>query len=513
MASHGALGIFVSYARNDDLPPVEGAGRGFVSTLVAYVENRLVELGKPPVAEIWRDNRAIVPSEQFGPKIEAGLDGADVLLVILSNNWLNSEWCNRELQHFARRFEDDTSQIKRHVIVVNKLWVDPARRPPLLQGQEGYKFFRPDKDSPGGYYEYFTLGKSRLPEFQSVVEALALDLWGRACTKGNIETAIVVPTAAAPAAKRAIFVARPAPDMKTAFDRVVRELGSRDYAVVPDPAQDIPLDTSAVEFFDKALETAEIAVHLLGEKSGFTPEEGLPPIARLQLERSAKRVGPASSFRRLIWAPSQLNGAISRDPLEVLRRFAKKMESDKVDGSDLSAFVDFLIENLRDIAPVTGAHALPADARVYIYHQKDDTQYAMTVARALRERAIGTVFPIFQGEASALRAWHEKQLKNCDAVLVCWANADEAFTFSVIDECSDWRMLGRKSNFSSRAVAVGPPRNDRKEALIEFPPRPEVDVVIDLTATDKPGPDDLGAFTNAIPVRPAAGDGTASIPT
>jgi hypothetical protein len=498
VASNEPLSIFISYARNDDQPPLEGEGRGFVTTLVKYVEARLVELGKPPVAEVWRDQRAIVPSDQFGPVIEAGIKAADVLLVILSNNWMNSEWCNKELEFFGERFAGEPTLAKQRIVVVNKRYVPVGERPAFLSGQEGYKFFRPDKDSPGGYYEYFALGKSRLPEFQNVVEALALDLWGRARTKANMSPLAVVNSQdSTPGPKRNIFVARPAPDMTSQFDRVVQELQNRDYTVLPYAHEQIPQDASALAFFDDALTKAEVAIHLLGEKSGFIPDENMAPIAKLQLERSARRVTPSSSFRRLIWAPAAMNGSQRRDPLEVLRRFAEKAESDKVDGSDLSTFVDFIVKHLHDNAPVAGLQTLPTDARVYIYHQKEDTQYAMTIAKALRERELGTVFPIFQGDPSALRSWHEKQLKTCDAVLLCWANADEAFTFSMIDEWGDWRTLGRKSSFSSRAVAVGPPRNERKEALIEFPPRPDVDIVIDLTSTDKPGPEELGLFLNA----------------
>lgn len=494
------LRIFISYARSDDQPPVEGEGRGFVTTLVKYLEYRLVELGTPPEVDIWRDQRAIVPSEQFGPAIEAGLNAADVLVVIFSNNWLSSKWCRKELDFFAARFSNE-EVLKQRIVLVNKRWVDRIARPSALQGQEGYKFFRPDKDVPGGFFEYFALGKSYLPEFATAIAAIADDLWKRACKKENLDAPASAQTpAAAPQAPRKIFVARPAPDMRTQYNRIVEELQNREYAVVPNPSAEIPLDATAQAFFDDALSDAEAALHLLGEKLGFRPDDDLPPVAKLQLQRSALRAKEDPRFRRLIWAPAQLDGHAGRDPLAVLRTFDEKIEGDKVDGSDLSSFVDFMVRHLHDNAPAPAARrALPADARVYIYHQREDTAYAMAVARALRERDLGVSFPIFQGDAVKLHDWHESQLKNCDAILVCWANADEAFTFSTLDECSDWRLLGRRSEFSSRVVVVGPPRNERKEVLIEFPPRPEVDVVIDLTAVDRPTPGELGAFLNATP--------------
>lgn len=491
------LRVFVSYARNDDRPPVDGEGRGFASTLVKYLENRLIELGRPPEIEFWRDTRAILPSDQFDGEIEKGLTSADALLVVLSQNWLSSEYCKRELEFFGQRFGGDHARAKRHVIVAVKRFVPDEMRPASIKGQEGYKFFRPDKDSPGGFYEFFAFGKTCLPEFQIVAEALSYDLWGRACTKGNVAMPVVAtPMRSTPG--RTIFVARPAPDMRAAFDRVEQELRHRDYEVVPDVTRDVPLDATAASFFDDALRNAEAAIHLLGEKQGFIPDETLAPIATLQLQRSRERVLADSRFQRLIWAPSSYEGTAQRDPLDVLRRFGDKTDNDRVDGSDLSAFVDFVVEHLKESLPaVPQEQALPADARVYVYHQRGDEAYAMALARALRERKLGTVFPIFEGDPAKLRAWHEKQLRSCDAVLLCWANADEAFTFSTIDEFSDWHALGRTTNFASRAVAVGPPRSERKESLIEFPPRPEVDIVIDLTRVDNPGPEELAPLLSA----------------
>ncbi len=497
MASDEPLRVFISYARNDDHTPVEGEGRGFVTTLVKFLEHRLeYELRRPPVVEIWRDRGAIIPSDQFGPKIEAGINAADVLLVVLSDHWLKSKWCARELELFNSRFPP--AEAKHRIIVVTKESVASDERPEPLKGQEGYRFARRDKDSPGGLYEYFALGKPRLPEFQDVIIALALDIWGRACTKGNVKPPLVAETPENGTLGRTIFVARPAPDMKSSFERVVQELCDRGYDVVPDPAREIPQDESATAFFDEALGSAESAVHLLGEKAGFSPEE-LPAIATLQLQRSANRVASSTTFKRLIWAPAEFMGLPRRDSIEVLRRFGPKMDSDKVDDSDLSSFVDFIVKHLHENAPesATAKHALPEDARVYVYHKREDTEYARSVARALQKRNMEIAMPIFDADDAVARRWHANLLKSCDAVLVCWANADEGFTFSMIDEWSDWKTLGRGNDFAKRAVVVGPPRNERKEVLIEFPPRPQVDIVIDLTGVDQPGPDAFGSFVSA----------------
>jgi hypothetical protein len=169
--------IYVSYARNDDLPPLESDGKGFVTTLIASLGHYLTELG-PPNPQIWCDLGAIDQGDSFGATADRALADADILLVVLSNNWIHSAYCKRELELFRRRHEDESAeQLSRRVIVVAKNHLDIAARPRLLQGQVGYAFFR--EDESGRYQELFRAGKSD-GAFYGKVQALARDLWGRA---------------------------------------------------------------------------------------------------------------------------------------------------------------------------------------------------------------------------------------------------------------------------------------------------------------------------------------------
>jgi hypothetical protein len=133
--------ILVSYARNDDLPPLDGDGKGFITTLLKHLEFHFTCFGEPTPL-IWRDKRAIARSEQFDPIIETGIRESALLLVVLSNNWVHREFCRRELDLFQERWKSDgENAVKRRIIVVGENHIEPAARPPLLQGQEGYLFY------------------------------------------------------------------------------------------------------------------------------------------------------------------------------------------------------------------------------------------------------------------------------------------------------------------------------------------------------------------------------------
>ena len=94
--------IFISYARDDDLPPPDKPDRkGFVTFLDEALRYEFRDLG-PERPKVWRDTRRIADGAQFTPEIEDALKSASVLLVILSPNWLASTWCKRELETFAK---------------------------------------------------------------------------------------------------------------------------------------------------------------------------------------------------------------------------------------------------------------------------------------------------------------------------------------------------------------------------------------------------------------------------
>jgi TIR domain len=488
--------IFVSYARNDDLPPLDGDGKGFVTTLLKHLEFHFTCFGEPtPV--IWRDKRAIARSEQFDPIIDTGIRDSALLLVVLSNNWVHREFCRRELELFQQRWKSEGDDaVKRRIIVAGKNHIEPAARPPLLQGQEGYLFYAPDEDNPTRFQEFFVRGKAR-EEFHERTQELAEDIWRRACEHEHVPqpaSALVAPSwTPVSSSGRKVFLAKPAADMRAPYTRLVDELRQRGYVVAPNPDVELPADASANDYVRDALDGAELSIHLLGAKAGWAPEE-CEPVVPLQLKLAAEK-----KAHRVIWAPrilvderSQTHDAEARDPFAVLAKFDQKLDGDTVEGSEISAFAQFLIQHLdKNTPPVPAIEVIEPNARVYLYHRPEDTQYAVEIAKALEQRGIQPVFPAFEGDPAELAALHRRELADCDAVVLCWAKAAEVWVKSQSRELKNWRDLGRDKRFACRGLVAGPPPGERKELLVQLPPRNEIDVVLDLTANEKLLPEAL----------------------
>jgi hypothetical protein len=486
--------IFISYARDDDLPPPDKPDKkGFVTFLDEAVRFEFKDLG-PERPNIWRDTKRIADGAQFTPEIEEALKGASLLLVVLSPNWMHSAWCNRELETFAKYHGGDG--LRDRIVVVGKRYVDPNERPAPLQGQTGFAFYvrNDDPEEIVTDIEFFDRGEPRDDRYWDKLKALAAYLLRRKPAPP--------PPPAYPPTGRTIYVAKPASDMRAGYDRIVSELTGKGHTVVPTPTEDVPLD-SAVAVIEAALAKAEISIHLLGEKSGEAPEDQLPMV-KLQLARAAvKAAGDADGrFHRLIWAPSlwplaadanQPERETTRRPLDVLAKFDSQLPADKVEGDSLSKFVDFLNQHLLAIAPPrTAATPLPdigGELRLFLYHCQEDSDYALNLAQALQQRKLETLLPAFDGPDAEIKSFNGKQLAECDAVILCWASASEVWVRAQASGMRNWHDLGRSQPFFYRAVVAAPPPGNRKKAGKLLFPRSDIDLVVDLSDKTLPTPD------------------------
>lgn len=512
--------VFISYAHNDDAKPIDGGGEGFVSALIRRVAHYFVVDG-PPSPDFFRDLYDIRKSRAFKPIIDRGLEDCDALMIVLSRNWMASDYCKRELETFRSvRSQESKTQFQQRLILVAKQVVPNDDLPALLKDdsgfnfQESHKFYEERAERRGWYDEYFAEGeREQSKQFNAATRELTADLRERAeehAGKGSAEKAQPSQGQESDLSRglvrkeRAVFLAFPASDMKDPYDRLVEELRGRGYRVVPDPASRMPSDATAIDFFNDALRDAEVSIHLVGEKVGPAPEEQdhiLPLQLRLAAERAATKAAD-QDFSRIVWAPRILldngsAGAIApRDPLEVLKRFGA-IDGDKIEGCELGNFVEFVVRHLVDHPPKRPAEearhysALAPNAKVYIWAPNEDAEYALDVADALDKCSARPIPTIFDNKDDTSNAWHERQLATCDAVVIPWAAGKPGWIFSNSDQLRDWHGLGRDKPFLSRCVVTGPPNATDKTSFKRFPPRESIDVVLDLTEHGKPSPDDL----------------------
>jgi len=507
--------IFVSYSRNDDLAPPGTGSTGFVTALVERLQWEFESQLGPPVPQIWRDQDGrILPSDQFDEVIAQGVATSDVLVVVLSNNWTNRENCQKELAMFEQAHRTASGSVKKQIIVVAKHDMDPNARPELLRGQTAYKFYdERDRETR----EFFTWPERRA-DFDREVARLAKDVHARATRDQEAQPPF---SALTESNGRKVYVAKPAHDMREWYQKLVEELLQRGFEIVPDPATQFSADTTEAalaNIIDRELDKADLSIHLLGESTGFVLADGAEPIVSLQLSRAAARRerqaagGAEATFQRLIWAPRiliTLTGGEpvvveqARSPQAVFERVATMNEGDSIEGSQFTQFKQFAIDRLLAMAqsmpPVTTA--LEDGAVVYLQFQETDESYAAAVADALAGFELNLEWSNFSGDDARMR--HQRILRECDAVIVCWASGADSRVWSAFDELQDPRKLGRDVNFACRSLVAGPPKNvPGKFMALRAANRKkhEIDLVLDLTAYEAPPPEEFRPFLDAAKV-------------
>ena len=362
---------------------------------------KLRDLGATRVG-IWVDRKRISDGDQFEGLIDDGLKKAQILVVVMSNNWLDRPYCRKELDEFVKlRRADGIENVSERMVVVGKGHVDKLKRPPLLQTQEGFLFYkRDDHNDVAQVKPFFNRGDACDDRFYDRLDDLAALLQRRvdriAAGFGIGDPAAGQPIA--PPNSRTIYLAKPAVDMEAAYSRLAFELQGKGYAVVPEVSSEVPKNSTIRDYFKSALAKSEVSVHLVGDKRGFAPDDDqLDPIVRLQLAFARERAAETASqteaaFRRIVWAPKIVDTpgqppgpAAERDPLKVLERFDAQTATDKIDGDILSKFVEFLFQYLVQTAPKRaskGPHG--GKFEVYLDYHGADEDYAGAVVEALR---------------------------------------------------------------------------------------------------------------------------------
>ena len=144
--------VFISYARADNQkPPFEDSVEGWVTFFWYQLRFELTNAGVHQ-AKLWLDRYEIEPAEDFTDKIEAALREARLIVPILSPNWVQRDWCKKEVIRFCELRANDPD-VKDSIVPVVKLEPPSDAILPLpLLNRAGYRFFT--KDPTGKVREF-----------------------------------------------------------------------------------------------------------------------------------------------------------------------------------------------------------------------------------------------------------------------------------------------------------------------------------------------------------------------
>jgi serine/threonine protein kinase len=463
--------MLLNYAAIDDYPLQDGKP-GWVSQLHRNLEVRMEQLSGEKV------HIARLPEDAISPAIEAELllhvPHAKAMISVVSPPFVNSAMCRREVEQFwqgAERTGGRYIQDKSRLLKVLKTSVAEQQMPgPLVDifsPLSGFEFFELDPDT-GRVREFDeTFGPTLKQRFFERVYDLAYD----GCQVLSLLKqfrASAVPLAANPL-QQWIYLATTTSDVSDERDRIKRELLERGHVVLPDAP--LPMLAKDVETVVRdCLAKCSIAVHLLGQRYGVTPEDSSESIQALQVRLTANRA-LQPSLQRLIWMPGG-----SEIPDERQRAFVLRVQEDpilhyraEVIEGNLNLLKKDLIRRLtppeekpKAVAPRTDTSPGGAPKLYLICDPKDEVAIE-ALEDYLFAQGLEVMLPAFDGDDADAAALHQENLLTCDGVLVYYGVAPKAWVDIKLRELLKATGYGRPAPVAVQSVYIAPPDDRRKE--------------------------------------------------
>ena len=453
--------IFISYSHIDD-QAVEGPGwvTDFHRRLVIEVEE---ELGAK--VQVWRDKR-ITGATDFTKDLDRQVRGSAMLLAILSPGYVNSKWCDWELTGFAgsRRIGDLWVDTKCRALKIFKRPADVCSLRALAE-TEGVKFFDVDPASEVAY------------EMEGSAELFKHRLTELGCDIGFVLRAM--------RKVRTVFLGTASASLQDQRERVRQELTGRDYRILtaPDgPPDDRRMRVRAavresalsVLFYDRTassddapepLATIERRVAMDQQATQIIVVHGQPDTAPQPWDEP-DAIGGGSA--KVEWLIEPQTHALYHTVLQMLEAQPAPTSS----GPDPPGTDDPVPQPDSSQSPASAAVDCAGSrklVRVYLVcdHQ-DNPLLEPNRARRLRDHLLSLGFevrvPLAEHDAaSQFSRDNRTKMKQCDAVLLYWGTARQAWFDQRLGELTQARGWRQGRTFCALGAYVADPQSPVKQ--------------------------------------------------
>jgi Domain of unknown function (DUF4062) len=469
---------FISYAHLDNVELVEGR-KGWVANFHRALEVRVGQLlGKTP--QIWRDAK-LSGNDLFADTLVDRLKHVAVLVSVVSPRYLKSEWTLRELDEFWRAASSQGGvhvSNKARVFKVLKTPVLLDRTPPELRALIGYEFFKIDPETGRVRELDEVFGADAQRDFWLKLDDLAHDIVHllEALETAPTDTSVVsalAPVSGGPQlltpSRAAIYLAVTTSDLREQREALKRDLQQQGYTVLPDHSTpEVAEEARAAIAAD--LDRSRMSIHLIGRNYGLIPEGSATSLVEIQHELATRRAA-AGDFSRLIWIPTgqRVDNERQKNLIEQL-----KMDPEIAGRADL---LETFFEDLRTMmqdwlkkadpvpaVPTPKASAV-AVAKLYIVADPRDAAALAPWSERLFDEGVEVIVPIFEGDESEIREYHEENLAQCDGVLIFYGAGNELWLRRKLREIQKAAGYGRTKPQPSIGICLIGPRTPEKERL------------------------------------------------
>jgi len=312
--------VFVSYAHADN-----GVALG-ASVPLGWVTMLAENLNVGPGVlrkDIFIDHR-LQPGDAFAGDLVAKVEGSAVLVLLLSQNYVDSKWCGRELEHFVRSHANDPERPADVFVVELHPYEELERVPDIIQKLRGQrihaKFWHhpPDAPSPllAGYPSPLDGGNAgkdhywlELNKLRSAVDARLRSQRARPAAAQTDSAAPEPQPDPAGAAWTRVLLADVTDDLESQRNAVRAAFEAEGIAVLPEGDY---VGLSPEEFDRRLAEDlarSERFVQLLSPVPGRKPRDFPSPLPQLQYRRALAAHLPISQWCERLPAAGEIADA------------------------------------------------------------------------------------------------------------------------------------------------------------------------------------------------------------
>ncbi|MCP4264462.1 MAG: toll/interleukin-1 receptor domain-containing protein [Candidatus Brocadiaceae bacterium] len=432
--------IFISYAHvdNQPLPSVE---EGWVTTFVKGLTTLLNQkLGRDDAYKLWIDHE-LSRHVKITPQIMDTLRDTAVIIVILSPGYVESEWCQKEKDTFLKLIRERVSSGSRVFIVEHDI-VDESHRPEQFRELLGYRFWVKDREgkpprllglpkpdpTDQRYYDLLNDISSDLKKELQRLKELEK-------SSGKIKKVSDKTTA--------VFLAEVTDDLEPQRDNVKRYLDQHNVRILPETLY--PREPSE---FQEALKNdiakSVLFVQLLSGIEGKRPPGLSTSYTLLQYDQAVQ-----SKLPILQWRSRDL------DISKVLNtEYQTFLRTEAIMAIGIEEFKRTIVE--RAFFKPPSAQKKSTHTFMFVNTGANDRLIADNICQFLDHQDAEYVLPLVEGRPKDIREDLERNLLECDGVIIVYGNITVTWVREQLRQCR--KILAKRERpLKALAVYEGPP--------------------------------------------------------
>ena len=468
--------VFISYAHFDNVPDREG-DKGWVEQFAQQLSIRLLKRFGEPV-DIWRDP-ALKRSQLFDRVIEKAVQGSGVMISLITNRYLHSEYCQQEIKWFC----DKAAQEPGGLIVDNYVRVfpvllyniPPESWPEACHGALAFPFH----DASGPEF-----GEPLNPDsdaFSKQLRSLVDELYALLTRLKQHEAA---PTSGdadeSPASDFTIFMASSSDDLRPIRRQMSKALEQQGITVVgdiPPPYEEAP----HAKVVTQAIQDADLCVHLMSTSPG-EPLDPDQPGKTFPLEQV--RLGLEHARSQLILAPDEFAIADIEDAafaafIRALTERPRDADRLEVVRTGRHQMIDAILLKKQALEERAAQQQEIAEGRGWTafidLHINDVVNAADLVSYLSQKRVVPMMIPSADLTPAAGMSLFQENLKKAQLFIIIFGAVARTWVEYRLEEA--FKLILSHQLSTQIGIYVAPPR--KSPAEVRFPVFFEVMVNID----------------------------------